>query len=67
MKATVMFGMETREIEVKPDGTVEVTRFTDMGRADGGTYKTVDSFLDDMFELGYGRQCRAALQKIGVV
>lgn len=64
---SVMFGMETREIDVKPDGKVTVKRYTDQGVFDGGTYPTVDAFLDAMFEVGYGRQCRTALRNAGLV
>lgn len=67
MKLSVLFGMDTLEIDVSPKGEIKTTHYTDNGRKPGGEWATIDSFLDDMYEIGYSRKCRDAFVKAGLL
>ena len=66
MKISVLFGMDTMEIET--DGTnVSTTMYTDRGKQPGGKWTSIDAFLDDMYDIGYSRKCRAAFVNAGIL
>lgn len=66
-KVHVKFGMDTHEVTVWPTGTVTERILTDMGSAQGGTWDTVDNYLDDMDEIGMGRSCRSTFEHAGII